>query len=58
MNSNANNYLKPEELEMLKEKFISEFCKERGWKKTALTQEQLLEIMSQSGYKNPGMIKS
>ena len=54
----SNTYLKPNEIEMLKEKFVSEFCQERGWKKASLTQEQLLEIMSQPGYKNPGLIKS
>jgi predicted HicB family RNase H-like nuclease len=36
---------------LLKEKFISKFCKERGWNPKELTTGQMLFIISQPDYK-------
>lgn len=37
---------------LLKEKFISNFCKERGWNPKELTTGQMLFIISQPEYKS------
>jgi len=61
MNENlikSTNNLAKEDLSMLREKFISEYARKKGWDKTQLTPEQLLEIVQQKGYSNPGLIKS
>jgi hypothetical protein len=41
-----------------REKFIKEYSNEKGWDHENLTNEQLKEIKSQEGYKNPGMLLS
>jgi hypothetical protein len=38
---------------ILREKFISKFCKQRGWSKEKLTPEQMLLIVTNPKYKNP-----
>lgn len=45
-----------EDVILLREKFISEYSKKRGWDKSNLTPNQLLEITQQPGYKTPGLI--
>jgi hypothetical protein len=42
----------------LREKFISDYTKRKGWDKDNLSPTQMLEIVQQNGYKNPGMILS
>lgn len=42
----------------LREKFITDYSKNKGWDKNNLSPTQMLEIVQQSGYKNPGMILS
>ena len=42
----------------LKEKFKITYCAKKGWNPLDLTKEQLNEIVSQKGYKNPDMILS
>jgi hypothetical protein len=42
----------------LREKFINDYSKNKGWDKNNLTPSQMFEIVQQSGYKNPGMILS
>jgi hypothetical protein len=42
----------------LREKFIVEYARNKGWDKNNLSPTQMLEIVQQSGYKNPGMILS
>ncbi len=42
----------------LREKFIIDYSKRKGWDKENLTPTQMLEIVQQNGYKNPGMILS
>ena len=41
-----------------KQKFIKEYATKEGWDIDNLTTEQLKEIKSQKGYKNPGMMCS
>lgn len=48
--------LSEQELNLLREKFISEYSNKKGWVRESLTTEQLLEIKEQKGYKSPGMI--
>jgi hypothetical protein len=45
-----------EEEQMLREKFIGEYSKKKGWNSKELTSTQMLEIVSQKEYKNPGLI--
>lgn len=42
----------------LREKFISDYTRLKGWDKENLSPTQMLEIVQQNGYKNPGMILS
>jgi len=60
-----NQYLLKNEVKLnkqdethLREKFISEYAKNKGWDKEKLTPTQMLEIVQQSGYKNPGLLLS
>lgn len=54
----STNNLSKEDLTMLRERFITDYARKKGWDKSNLTQEQLLEIIQSNGYKNPGIIKS
>ena len=54
----STNNLSTDDVNMLREKFISEYARKKGWDKNQLTPEQLLEIVQQKGYSNPGLIKS
>ncbi len=45
--------LSKQEKIILKEKFIREYCKRKGWNVNNLTSNQMLEIISQSKYKSP-----
>jgi hypothetical protein len=42
-----------EELTILREKFIVEFSKSRGWNPQELTSTQMIEIVTQQEYKTP-----
>ena len=44
------------EIEMLREQFVSQYANNKGWDRTKLTTEQLIEIKDQKGYKTPGLI--
>ena len=48
--------LSPEETTLLREKFIIEYSKSRGWNPKDLSTIQMLEITGQTEYKNPGLI--
>jgi hypothetical protein len=50
--------LKDEDIQMLRETFVIEYSKKKGWNHKKLSVEQLLEIQSQKGYKTPGMLLS
>jgi hypothetical protein len=53
---NSKSPISKEESLILREKFIIEFSKERGWNPNELTSTQMLEIVSCREYKNPGLI--
>jgi|694.fasta_scaffold135155_4 hypothetical protein len=42
----------------LREKFITEYAKNKGWDQNNLSPTQMLEIVQQNGYKNPGLLLS
>lgn len=50
--------LSQEDLNHLREKFVVEYSRRKGWNKEQLSPTQMLEIVQQNGYKNPGMILS
>jgi hypothetical protein len=52
----GNQGLKKEEIELLREKFIGEYSKNKGWNPKELSTSQMLEIVSQKEYKTPGLI--
>ena len=52
----GNQSLKKEEIDLLREKFIGEYSKEKGWDPKELSTSQMLEIVSQKEYKTPGLI--
>jgi hypothetical protein len=51
-----NYSLSQEELNLLREKFINEYSKNKGWNPNELSTNQMLEIVSQKQYKTPGLI--
>jgi hypothetical protein len=51
-----NNALPKDESLLLREKFISEYSKKKGWNPKELSTNQMLEIVSQREYKTPGII--
>jgi len=48
--------LSDQEVNMLREQFVNDYSKNKGWDRASLTTEQLIEIKDQKGYKTPGMI--
>lgn len=48
--------LSDEETTFLREKFIVEYSKKKGWNHKELTTQQMLEIATNKEYKNPGLI--
>ncbi len=51
-----NSNLTQDELNLLREKFLNEYSKEKGWNPKELSTNQMLEIVSQKQYKTPGLI--
>jgi hypothetical protein len=51
-----NSSLSQEEINMLREKFLHEYSKEKGWNPKELSTNQMLEIVSQKQYKTPGLL--
>ncbi len=45
-----------EEMILLREKFIIEYSKKKGWNPKELTTTQMLEIATNKEYKTPGII--
>lgn len=41
----------------MREQYLEDYSKKKGWDKSNLTTEQLLEIVETPGYKAPGLIK-
>jgi hypothetical protein len=50
------NVLSEDEQILLREKFIIEYSKKKGWNPKDLSSTQMLEIATQREYKNPGLI--
>lgn len=48
--------LSKEEVDLLREKFVVEYSKKKGWNHKELTTNQMLEIVSQRSFKSPGLI--
>ena len=48
--------LTTEEVNLLREQFIDKYSKEKGWDKKNLSSNQMLEIVTNKKYKNPGLI--
>ena len=51
-----NSSLSKEETDLLREKFVNEYSKNKGWNAKELSTSQMLEIVSQKQYKSPGLI--
>ena len=51
-----NSSLSQEEINMLREKFLHQYSKDKGWNPKELSTNQMLEIVSQKQYKTPGLI--
>jgi hypothetical protein len=51
-----NEPISQDETILLREKFINEYAKQKGWNSKELTTTQMLEITTQVGYKTPGII--
>ena len=54
----STNNLSPEDEKLLREKYLSEYVRKKGWNKDSLSPDQMLEIVQSKGYKNPGIILS
>lgn len=44
------------DINLLREKFISDYSKKKGWDKNKLSPDQMFEIVQSPEYKNPGII--
>ena len=53
-----NDKISQEDTNLLRERFISEYARKKGWDVSNLSPTQMLEIVQQGGYKNPGLILS
>jgi hypothetical protein len=51
-----NDALPKDESLLLREKFISEYSRKKGWNPKELSTNQMLEIVSQREYRSPGII--
>lgn len=54
----STNNLSTEDVNMLREKFISEYARKKGWDKSNLSPNQMLEIVERKEFKNPGLLFS
>ena len=54
----GNQGLSKEEISLLREKFITEYSKKKGWNPKELSTTQMLEIATQKEYKTPGLLHS
>ena len=51
-----NQVLTNEESTMLRERFLNEYAKSKGWNPKELSTQQLLEITTHKQYQTPGLI--
>jgi hypothetical protein len=54
----STSNLSKEDINLLREKFVIDYSRKKGWDNSNLSPNQLLEIVEQIGYKNPGIIYS
>lgn len=54
----STSNLSKDELNLLRERFVNEYAKKKGWNKESLSSTQMLEIVEQKEYKNPGLLFS
>ena len=52
----STNNLSQQDMSMLRERFINEYSRKKGWNSMNLSPNQMLEIVEQPAYKSPGMI--
>lgn len=50
--------LSKDEINLLREKFVVEYSKKKGWDSTNLSATQMMEIVEQKQYKTPGLLHS
>jgi hypothetical protein len=50
-----NDPISSDDTTLLREKFISEYSRKKGWNPKELSTTQMLEIVSQKEYKTPGI---
>ncbi len=48
--------LTKEEIKILKEKFIKDYSKKKGWNPKELTTGQMMQIISQEGFRSPKLL--
>lgn len=53
-----NQLLTNEELNLLRERFVTDYSKKKGWNPKELSTTQMMEIVSQKQYKSPGLLLS
>ena len=54
----TEKFVSDDELKMLRESFIINYSKDKGWDPNNLTEDQLMEIKKHRNYINPGMLLS
>lgn len=52
----GNGGFNQEEMTLLRERFLNEYSRKKGWDKDKLSPSQMLEIVNQKEYKNPGLL--
>ena len=53
----STNNLNNEDMSLLREKFITEYSRKKGWDRNNLSPNQLMEIVGHKEYKSPGLIR-
>lgn len=51
-----NQVMSKEEINLLREKFVNEYSKKKGWNSNELSTQQMMEIVSHKQYKSPGLL--
>jgi hypothetical protein len=51
-----NNPISSEDISLLREKFINDYSRKKGWNPKELSTTQMLEITTQREFKSPGII--
>jgi hypothetical protein len=51
-----NNPISADDTTLLREKFINEYSRKKGWNPKELSTTQMLEITTQREFKTPGII--